>query len=88
MCSWSGVGVMDRAILSVRAPGSCQRRATELQAWRGRAVAAPGMDRRRPALRARRLAAVQSGQPSARKKRIGELPTERLTMAANALGLA
>jgi hypothetical protein len=33
-------------------------------------------------------AAVQSAQASARKKRIGELPTERLTMAANALGLA
>ena len=27
-------------------------------------------------------------QASARKKRIGELPTERLTIAANALGLA
>jgi len=27
-------------------------------------------------------------QASARKKRIGELPTERFTIAANALGLA
>ena len=37
----------------------------------------------------RRCAAREAvSQASARKKRIGELPTERLTIAANALGLA
>ena len=31
---------------------------------------------------------LRTAQASARKKRIGELPTERFTIAANALGLA
>ena len=48
-----------------------------------------GMDRIRPAPNLRRPSPwIAVGYASARKKRIGGLPTERLTIAAKALGLA